>query len=353
VAALLAAAGVSGPVDATTISFRLAPRINAAGRLANAKLAYQLLRTQNMAAAQDLAEQLETLNSRRQALSLAMQTEAEAQILAAAAARHEAGGLPPLLFAAGADFQQGIVGLVAGKLADRYYRPAVVVHMGPVESRGSARSIREFDISKALDEVGGLLVRHGGHCSAAGFTVRTDNLPRLAAELQAIAARELGSQSDLRPTLDIDAQLPLAEVSYSLHQQFARLEPTGQENQPPLLLSRRLRVREARTVGSGKHLRLVLDGGAAAAASGPAQGGPAKGGAGRWGTVGLPGGGFGPTGGVSLVDAVAFNQGPLAAKLPEGIWIDAVYTLETNDYNGRRTLQLNVRDLCHSEPRSA
>ncbi len=316
VAALLEAAGVSGSVDATTISFRLAPRINAAGRLASAKLAYQLLRTRDSSAAQDLAEQLESLNTQRQKLSQKMQDAAELQIAVAGA---EAGTLPPLLFAASPDFQQGIVGLVAGKLADRYYRPAVVVHQGPVESRGSARSIREFDISGALDETSSLLVRHGGHSSAAGFTVRTEALPKLAAALQAIAQRELSSHKELRPTLEIDAQVALLDVNHGLHQQFARLEPTGQENQPPLLLSRRLRVREARTVGSGKHLRLVIDGG--------------------------------PLPGVLplLTDAVAFNQGQLARHLPEGTLIDAVYTLEVNAYNGNRTLQLNVRDLCTSD----
>ncbi|MGL4651758.1 MAG: DHHA1 domain-containing protein, partial [Caldilineaceae bacterium] len=268
------------------------------------------------AAAQDLADQLETLNSRRQSLMQKMQDEAETQIALAGAGQSE---LPALLFAVSADFQQGIVGLVAGKLTDRYYRPAVVVHQGPIEARGSARSIREFDISNALDEVSGLLVRHGGHSHAAGFTVRTENLPHLAGALAEIAARDLAQYDDLRPTLEIDAQVPLNDVNYGLHQQFARLEPTGQENQPPLLLSRKVRIREARAVGGGKHLKLMVDGGPLAAGSSGA------------------------------LEAVAFHQGSHAERLHEGLYIDAVYTLETNDFNGRRTLQMNIRDLCTSE----
>jgi single-stranded-DNA-specific exonuclease len=318
VAALLLSAGVSGAVDASAIGFRLGPRINAAGRLSSAKLAYDLLRARDLASAQPLAARLEELNSRRQSMTQQMQAAAEAQVLADFTGGAE-GGLPPLLFASSADFAHGVVGLVAGKLSDRYYRPAVVVHKGPEESRGSARSIDEFDISEALDEVSGLLVRHGGHSHAAGFTVRTQQLQELADALGAIAQRTLAGYSDLRPTVDIDLDVPLCDVNYGLHQQFARLEPTGQENQPPVLLSRRLLIRQSRTVGSGRHLRLVVDGAAS------------------------------PQGPHALMDAVAFHQGHLAPQLPEGAWIDAVYTLETNEYNGRRTLQLNVRDLCSSE----
>src|SRR5690606_14807205 len=141
-----------GSVDAAMISFRLAPRINAAGRLANAKLAYRLLRTLDPAEAYTLAAELEALNNQRRSLTDHAQALAEAQINGNAAA--------PMLFIHSPELQPGIVGLVAGKLTDRYYRPAVVVEEGPEESRGSARSIAEFDISAALDSVSRYLVRH-------------------------------------------------------------------------------------------------------------------------------------------------------------------------------------------------
>lgn len=305
IAALLAQAGASSSlVDANTISFRLGPRINAAGRLAHARTAYDLLRTREVRQAQELAGQLENLNRRRQSLVLDAQAEAEATIA-------ESGSDAPLLIVSSTRILSGIVGLVAGRLTERYYRPAVVIEQGDVESRGSARSIREFDISSALDEVADLLVRHGGHSRAAGFTVRTGLLPEFSQALSAVAQRELGGQPDLRPTIEIDAEIPIGEVNWLLLQQFERLEPTGQDNAQPTLLSRGLRVREVRTVGNGKHLRLVLDGG-------PQQ---------------------------AVYDAIGFGMGAMAATLGPMARVDVVYGVEVNEYGGNRRLQLNLRDV--------
>jgi single-stranded-DNA-specific exonuclease len=294
-----------GSVDTTAISFRLAPRINAAGRLAHAKQAYRLLRTQDPAEAYTFAAELEELNTRRRSLTEAAQAEAEARLAALD------GEDPALLFIHSPNLASGIVGLVAGKLTDRYYRPTVVVEEGEEESRGSARSIAEFDISDALDEVRHYLVRHGGHSRAAGFTIKTAYLGEFAAALTSVAERKLGDRSALRPTLQIDAETDLGAVNWGLQKQFSRLEPTGYENWPPLLLSRAVRVREVRTVGSGKHLKLVLD-------------------AGDHGLV---------------VDAIAFNRGESAAALSQDMRIDVVYHVEANEWQGRQRLQLNVQDL--------
>lgn len=294
-----------GTVDATAISFRLAPRINAAGRLAHAKLAYRLLRTGDATDAYNLAMELESLNHQRRTLTDQAQTEVEAQLAAM--------GIddPALLFVHSPSLLPGIVGLVAGKLSDRFYRPAVVVEEGPAESRGSARSIAEFDISRALDEVSGYLVRHGGHSRAAGFTVKTAHLPAFKAALVEIAERELAERSSLRPTLLVDAEIELDEVTWGVRDQFARLEPTGHDNWPPLLLSRAVRVRDLRTVGGGKHLRMVLE----RDSTGP------------------------------VIDAVAFQQGAWLAHLHPGDRIDLVYQVEANEWQGRQSLQLNVQDL--------
>ncbi len=307
-AALMAQAGMGrGAVDANMIGFRLGPRINAAGRLSSAMIAYKLLRTSDAAEARALAAQLEALNQERQALVVNAQIEAEKQIAAT-------GEDAPLLLVRSRNIRSGIVGLVAGKLTDRYYRPSVVIEEGPDESRGSARSIREFDISSALDEVAALLVRHGGHSRAAGFTVRTPDLPAFSEALRAVAARELSAQADLRPTLDVDLALTANDLNWGLFEQFARLEPTGQDNPPPVLLARNMRIRETRTVGNGKHLKLILDSGAHQA----------------------------------VFDGVGFHQGQRAPDLPEGRQIDAVFTLEVNDFNGRRSLQWNIRDIAAS-----
>jgi single-stranded-DNA-specific exonuclease len=294
--------------DSTAISFRIAPRINAAGRLEHAKLAYDLLRCRDYADAYDQATRLEQLNNQRKNLTRAAETEAESQIPLQDVQ-------PPLLFVASEQFRSGIVGLVAGRLSERFYRPALVVELGKDESRGSARSIEEFDITEALDQVSDLLVRHGGHSRAAGFTVTNANLPALQAELTDIATDHLRSHDDLRPQLWVDAEMQLMDVDWALHAQLGRLEPTGQENGAALFLTRRCCVREARAVGQdNRHLKL---------------------------TIGEPG--------TYVYDGIAFGMGEFAGQIHEGAYLDLVYQLEINEWQGRKILQLNVQDLRISE----
>lgn len=300
-------------LDAQAIAFRLAPRINAAGRLAHATIAYQLLRTNDSDKARGLAQELEVLNRQRQNLTVEAQSEAELQIaeqrMANGADAHA--NAPFLYMVQSQTIRSGIVGLVAGKVVERHYRPAVVIEQGAEESRGSARSISEFDIGAALDELSAMLVRHGGHSRAAGFTIRSDALPELRSALGEIAARELAGHEELQPTIEVDAVTPLHEVGWGLLNQFMRLEPTGQENPQPLLLSENVRVRSARSVGEGRHLKLVLDDG--------------------WG--------------MGVLDGIAFGMGEHAASLREGERLDIVYSVERNDFGGNRILQLNIRDL--------
>ncbi len=295
-------------VDSTAISFRIAPRINAAGRLEHAKLAYELLRTSDPGRAHALASHLEELNQRRQKLTAEAQELAQAQMA-------ESGQPGPILVASSPDFLPGIVGLVAGRLASQFYRPAVVIEEGPEESRGSARSIPEFHITQALDQVRHLLVRHGGHSRAAGFTLRTERLPELREALAAIAQEALKDHPDLRPTLWLDAEVALGELTWALQEQLTRLEPTGEGNSPPLFLARGCRVRRLRGVGQGKHLKLTVDAG---------PGSPA-------------------------LDAIAFHQGAWRSELGPGSRVDLAFQLEVNEWQGRRTLQLNVQDLRPSE----
>ena len=304
--ALMEIASVSlAAVDSSAISFRIAPRINAAGRLASAKMAYDLLRCDEYGTAYDMAMDLESLNQRRQTLTTEAYVVAEKQL---------AGVDPstaPLLFVASDELQPGIVGLAAGKLSEQFYRPAVVVEQGEEVSRGSVRSIAGFDIIAALDQVSSLLVRHGGHSRAAGFTVRTEQLPALQEALEGMAAQELGSLEDLRPTLHIDDELAIDQIDWALHGQLARMEPVGQKNEPGLFLCRNCRVRSVRRVGGGKHLKMVIDGHDHS----------------------------------PVLDGIGFGLGERAADLQGGSLIDLVFHLEVNEWQGRRSLQLNVQDL--------
>ena len=287
-----------GKISSTSIGFMLAPRINAAGRLSDAMIAYHLL-VEGIPAVEQLAQDLQALNVQRQDLTKEAVELAKADL--------DDGDIPPLIFSASEQFKSGIVGLVAGRLCEEYYRPAMVLEHGPEESRGSCRSVPEFDITAALDRCADLLVRHGGHAQAAGFTVRNENIPLLHERLLAFAAEALHGQ-ELRPMLEIDAEIALSDVTEDLAQSLESLEPTGSRNDTPLFLTRRLQVVDARRVGQeGKHLRLRLSNGA------------------------------------SEIECIAFKQGDWAEHLPPRV--DVVYHLEFREWNGRRQPKLVVEDL--------
>jgi len=289
-----------GSVDAVGIGFGLGPRLNAAGRLESALAAYALLMTSDVFQANQLAQQLEAQNRERQELTRLTHARARQIVL-------EAHPDAALLFAADADFRPGVVGLAAARLTEEFYRPAVVATRGPEITKGSARSIREFHITEAFDQCRHLLLRHGGHAAAAGFTAPTARVEELAAALREIAARELAGV-DLRPALHVDAEAALADVNFELADQLARFEPCGYGNPTPVLASRGVKVTYAKTVGAeGKHLK------------------------------------FSASDGRVTVDAIAFNQGEWLNRLPARV--DLAYVLEKNEWRGEMRLQLNVRDI--------
>ena len=301
-AALMDVLNVSpGEVKASTIGYVLAPRLNAAGRLGDPLTAFRLLVARDLTEALPIASELESLNRQRQELTQYVQERACAQVL-------ETGVDQPLLFVIGSDYPSGIVGLAAGRLSETFYRPAIVVEKGKELSKASARSIPEFHITEALDEVGDLLEQYGGHAAAAGFTVRTERLPEVQARLLEIAGRQL-ADVELVPSLFVDAEAPLYTLSWDDYHALERLAPFGYGNPRPLLVSRGLYVRHARAVGrEGGHLKLYVED--------------------RGGKV---------------WDVIAFRQGHWAERLPD--LIDLAYYLERNEWNGRVTLQLNAQDI--------
>jgi single-stranded-DNA-specific exonuclease len=286
-------------IDAEAIGYSLAPRLNAAGRLTHAKLSLGLLLAQDESEAVEIARELNALNQERQ-----RQTE-EALALAAdllAAEDPQA----PLIFVGHPDISEGIVGLVAGRLAEQHYRPTVVYQVGETESRGSCRSIPEFNIVGALRRQEHLLARYGGHHAAAGFTAANRHLPALKAGLLEQAAAELAGV-ELLPTLEIDAELPLGSLRGEEIRWLQRFRPFGQANPQPTFLSRQVLVAESRPVGNdGRHLRLKL----------------------KDGSVTWPG--------------IAFDLGAHATA--PGHRVDVVYSLGA-DRRGDGALELRIQDL--------
>ena len=288
-----------GRLTAGDIAFGLGPRLNASGRLDTAMASLNLLMADSLAEAGLLSQNLDNQNRERQEKTRKIQEES---IRLAQDA-----GSEDILFAFDPNFSSGVVGLAASRLVESFYRPAVVGEKGPDVTRASCRSIPEFHITRALDECKDLLERHGGHALAAGFTVKNENLPALVERLRGIAARDLGTL-ELRPSLRADMEIPLAELHPTFLKYLDHLQPTGQDNAEAVFVSRNLRVTGHRAIGKeGAHLRLTV------------------------------------TDGRITYDAIAFRHGHRAGNMPTNI--DVMYAFEQNEYNGRVSLQLNVKDL--------
>ncbi len=298
--ALLDVCGVRpGSASAMSIGFGIGPRINAAGRLEDAMQAYRLLDARTDEEAKMWADKLNDLNIRRQEITRAAQEKIRTKLDV---------GDEPLIFTSDSSFEPGIVGLVAGRLVEEYYMPTIVMEEGETESRASCRSIPQFDITRALDECADLLVRHGGHTLAAGFTVLNENIPLLRDRLTGLARDALHGQS-LVPTLDIDVHLDVHQISDELCRELDSLEPTGHSNPRPTFMVEKARIIETRTVGKeDQHLRLKI----ARAGQPP-------------------------------LDAIGFSLGHWASRGLE--YADLAFQLEMNEWHGRQNLQLRLQDL--------
>lgn len=287
-------------IQASDIGFVLGPRLNAAGRLDSALASFDLLTTKSINEAGYLAQQLDNQNRERQKITRDNQAIAEEIALA-----EEPDSM--LLFAADPGFNPGIVGLVASRLTEQYYRPAIVANYGETFTRGSCRSIPEFHITDALDQCEELMEHHGGHAAAAGFTVRNENLDELVTRLRAIADEKL-SGLDLRPVMHADLEIQLSNLVPEIIDQLEILQPTGYGNPQAVFVSRELKVNDHRLVGrDGSHLKMTVSDG--------------------WVTY----------------DAIAFRQGHWHADMP--LFVDLMYTFEKNEFNGKENLQLKVRDI--------
>jgi single-stranded-DNA-specific exonuclease len=287
-------------IDSRGIGYVIGPRINAAGRMADAEIALHTLLADEPARAKELAAELEALNLDRRAATEVAQAQAEATL----AADIESGA--PFLFWASPDVAIGVIGLVAGRLSGAHYRPAAALRLEGELARGSLRSIDELNLVDALAECDDLLVRWGGHARAAGLTVKHENVNALAERLKAIAERTFAG-SDLRPSLEIDAEVAPEQINWALHEQMESLQPFGQSNRRPLLLARGVPVLRKSAVGQGRHARLTLQTGAGA------------------------------------LGAIAFGQGDRIAAI--GDRLDVVFGLKIDTWRGERRLELDVRDF--------
>ena len=301
---LMALIGVSGltstRINTSDISFALAPRLNASGRLESALASLHLLTSQDPMEVGQLAQWLEIQNRDRQKIMRDIQTRSEQKIIID-------DQIPLLLFDADPEYNAGVVGLAASRLTEQYYRPSIIASIGEKYTRGSCRSIPEFHITQALDQCKDLLEHHGGHAAAAGFTVSNELLQTLVSRMQMIAKDQLGDL-DLRPKIFAETEIPLSDLKPDLLKYLNWLQPTGMGNPTPIFMSSGLRVTRQKAIGAdGAHLKLSV------------------------------------TDGKITYDAIAFRQSHWIAQLPP--LIDMMYTFELNEFNGQVSLQLNVKDI--------
>ncbi|MBI5203611.1 MAG: single-stranded-DNA-specific exonuclease RecJ [Nitrospirae bacterium] len=292
--ALKNTAGLNGrQIRSELLSFTIIPRINAAGRLADSQDVVRLLLSDKEEEALELSSWLDRLNSERQKLD----EEVYQQALSILAAKEH----DSVIVLSGEGWHQGVVGIVASRLAEKFYCPAFIFSEENGIAKGSARSIPSFDLCKGLSECKELLLSFGGHKQAAGIRLRAENISAFEKAMQGIIKSSL-SKDDFMPCLDIDADITLAEANHNLVKELSMLEPLGCGNEKPFLGSKGLEVINPRIVGNN-HLKMRLK-------QGP-----------------------------QTIDAIGFDMGE--PKPPD--IIDAVFTLDINEYNGNSYLQLNLK----------
>ena len=242
-------------LDAQAIAFRLAPRINAAGRLHRADAGLELLLSTDAARATAIADELDSANADRRNVETRIRFQAEAQVA-------EAGERAAYVLA-GEDWHKGVIGIVAARIAERHHRPAVLVALdGRGGGTGSGRSISGFDLLGGLNACAGLLDRHGGHRAAAGLELRAARLEEFRAAFEAHAAAALRPQ-DLVPVERVDAVVSGGQVGLELAEELMRLQPCGMGNPEPALLLSAASLCDPVAMGEGKHLRFTVEGGGA------------------------------------------------------------------------------------------
>jgi len=309
VAALKEAAGIKGnDVSAGTVSFMLAPRINASGRLSTADDAVRLLTTDNPEEARGIALYLDGVNQERQKIEAKIRNEARDRILKEMDAEKE-----NVFVMASREWHQGVVGIVASKIVDEFYRPCVMISLQEDGSgKGSARSIPGFNLYEGLEACKDLLEKFGGHKYAAGLTIRESNIPLLRDRLSDIVSDRV-KKEDFTPRLVMDAEIDPEDINFPLLREMALLPPYGVSNPEPVILSRGLRVTESRLVGKD-HLKVKL------------------------------------RRGKSFWDGIGFSMASAYNNIIKSAGeIDIAYTPELNLWNGTYRIQLKLKDIRDSE----
>jgi single-stranded-DNA-specific exonuclease len=302
--ALLAVAGLAGAeITAGDVGFRIAPRLNAAGRMENARDVIDLLTSSDVSEARAIAERLEKLNRERQRVEENILRE-----ITEIMERNPERAKQYSLVLAGEGWHRGVIGIVAQRVVDRYQRPTLIIGVENGVGVGSGRSIKAFHLLDALGALSDIFERFGGHAQAGGFTLPAHRIPELEARLESYA-RSVLSPQDLEPVLRVDEEVNLTEVDWGLFQELEKLEPFGFGNPTPNLVARGLRLMMPPRILQDKHLKLKV-----------AQG-------------------------AKSFDALGWGWANRGLALVPGQPLDIAFTLDQNVFQEVATLQLVIKDI--------
>lgn len=302
--AIYQSARIQNIIDTYSVGFIIGPRINAPGRINNASSSFYLLVSDDTEKAQRLAQELEKANRSRQSKLEKVLSEAKKRI------KNRGLDKKKVIVVEGNGWPLGLIGLIAGKLMDQYSRPVLVFSQDGKKLKGSARSTEKFHLLEALSKAEKYLIKHGGHARAAGITMESKHLKSLYDTLLAWADKKL-SFDDLNRVVKIDVEISLENIDFKLVKTLNNFEPFGLGNPRPVFLAKDVEIVEKRTVGTdNQHLKLKLK-----------------------------------NPGNKVFDSIGFDLALCAKELTKGEKIDIVFTVDEDNWNGNKKIQLKILDL--------
>ena len=290
-------------VDSNTISFGIAPRINACGRMGKEREALNLFLTTDPIEARNIANRLNAYNKERQDTEKEIFKQAVEQI-------EQASKESEVIVLGDSRWHHGVIGIVSSKITEKYFKPSVLICFEENEGKGSGRSIPGFDLFEALSHCQTYLDKFGGHSMAVGVSVRKENFEKFKKEFEEYAHNS--AIHDIIPIIPIDKEVTLKDIQMEQVKELSKLEPFGEANKTPLFLYRNLKIQAIRALSEGKHLKLTLKDEH------------------------------------FFLDGIGFNLGDLTQEYCIGDKVDVVGTLEINSFGGRQTIQMNIKDMMKS-----
>ena len=288
-------------IDSNAVSFGIAPRINACGRMGHAEEAIKLFLTENLVEAGDIADNLNKYNVTRQSIERKIYDEALEKI------EKNNMNLENSIILGGENWHHGVIGIVASKITETFNKPSILICFDGEEGKGSGRSIVGFDLHEALCKSSEYLEKYGGHEMAVGLSLKRSNFDSFKEKFQEIV--EESDIKDIVPIIKIDDEIDLKNVTMDMVREIDKLQPFGEENKVPIFLFRNLKIDSIRAISDGKHLKLSL----------------------KYSN--------------GWIDAIGFNMGELVEQYTIEDKVDVVGFLEINSYNNIEKLQINIKDM--------